>query len=137
MKKYIINVNGNSYEVEVEEVKENTSTGNKIQYQPSSQSVQRPQQTVQTPKAVPSPSPKVSSKQTKTNGENVTAPMPGTINKILVKSGDTVKKGDVILILEAMKMENEIFAPQDATIVSVEVNEGASVNAGDVLVTFE
>ncbi len=55
----------------------------------------------------------------------------------MVKPGDVVKSGDVLIILEAMKMENEIFAAEDAVVASVEVKEGDSVGTGDVLVTFE
>ena len=62
--------------------------------------------------------------------------MPGSIVKVNVKPGDALKKGDVILVLEAMKMENDITAPSDCTIASVNVNQGASVSTGDVLVTF-
>ena len=65
------------------------------------------------------------------------APLPGTINDIKVAVGQTVNVGDVVLILEAMKMENEIVAPQDGTIVSVDTKEGASVEAGAVLATME
>jgi len=62
--------------------------------------------------------------------------MPGTILKVNVKPGDSVKKGSVLMILEAMKMENEIMAPNDAVVASVAVSEGANVSTGDVLVTF-
>ena len=62
----------------------------------------------------------------------ITAPMPGTILKVNVNAGDAVKKGQVLLILEAMKMENEIVAPADGKIASVNVAKGTSVNAGDV-----
>ncbi len=67
----------------------------------------------------------------------VTAPMPGTILNIAVAVGDTVKRGQVLLILEAMKMENEIVAPADGTVVSVNVTSGTSVNAGDLLVSLD
>ena len=60
--------------------------------------------------------------------------MPGTITNILVKEGDNVKKGQVLAILEAMKMENEIVAPIDGTVVSVDVEKGQNVNLGDSLV---
>jgi len=66
----------------------------------------------------------------------MTAPMPGTIVKINVKAGDPVKKGDVFLVLEAMKMENDITAPEDCTVASVNVSQGASVSTGDLLVTY-
>jgi biotin carboxyl carrier protein len=63
--------------------------------------------------------------------------MPGTVLDVKVKEGDSVKHGDVLVILEAMKMENEIFAPADGIVASVNVSAGASVNAGDVLVTLK
>ena len=66
----------------------------------------------------------------------VTAPMPGNILDVKVKAGDSVKAGDTLLILEAMKMENEISAPQDGTIASVNVRKGDVVNSGDLLCTM-
>jgi biotin carboxyl carrier protein len=63
--------------------------------------------------------------------------MPGSIFKVNVKPGDKVKRGDVVIVLEAMKMENEIFASEDAVVASVEVKEGATVDTGDVLVVLE
>ena len=66
----------------------------------------------------------------------VKAPMPGNILDVKVKAGDSVKAGDVLAILEAMKMENEIVAPQDGTVASVNVNKGDTVNSGDVLVSM-
>ena len=63
----------------------------------------------------------------------VNAPMPGNILDVRVKPGDSVKAGDTLLILEAMKMENEISAPQDGTIASVNVSKGDTVNSGDLL----
>lgn len=62
--------------------------------------------------------------------------MPGSILDVRVKAGDVVKKGGVMLILEAMKMENEILAPQDGTVAQVLVSKGSSVNAGDALVVL-
>ena len=62
--------------------------------------------------------------------------MPGTIIAVKVSKGQAVKKGDVLVILEAMKMENEIMAPCDGTVASVNVNQGATVNTGDVLVSL-
>ena len=127
IKKYNIVVNGNSYEVQVEELGTEGS------------SVQAPQKQTQVAK----PSPRISvQKQTKqpqvtsAGGGIISAPMPGTISDVRVNVGDTVKKGQVLLILEAMKMENEIFAPNDGTVKSVNISKGASVNVGDVLVTL-
>ena len=66
----------------------------------------------------------------------ITAPMPGTVLSIKASVGQAVKKGEPVVILEAMKMENEIVAPQDGTIASVNATQGASVNNGDLLLTM-
>ena len=66
-------------------------------------------------------------------GEKVSAPMPGTILDVRVSNGQTVKKGDILFILEAMKMENEIMAPCGGTIASVSVTKGAAVDSGALL----
>ena len=129
MKRYLITVKGISYEVEVEELKgkrEADSAERAVQPEPVGT------KTVEEKKAAPAPAtaPVDSSK-------SVTCPMPGTILKIMVKPGDVVKRGDVIVILEAMKMENELFASADEVVDSVKVTEGSTVNTGDVLVTFK
>ena len=69
-------------------------------------------------------------------GEKINAPMPGNILEVKVATGASVKKGDVLIILEAMKMENEIMAPCDGTVKQVLVNKGATVNSGDPLVVI-
>ena len=69
-------------------------------------------------------------------GEAVTAPMPGNILKVNVTVGQAVKEGDLLVVLEAMKMENEIFAPKSGTVSQVVVSKGASVNTGDALVVI-
>ena len=69
-------------------------------------------------------------------GEAVNAPMPGNILKVNVKAGDAVKEGQVLVVLEAMKMENEIMAPKDGTVAQVVVSKGASVNTGDALIVI-
>ena len=113
MKAYRVNVNGNVYEITLEVIDKS-----EIKAQPA-----------QAPAAAPA-APVASGAQT------VSAPMPGTILKVNVANGQAVKKGDVLMILEAMKMENEIMAPCDATVSSVNVNQGASVEAGAVLCTL-
>jgi len=132
MKKFLIKVNGNQYEVEVEEIRDGASA---------------PQVTLSTPSAAPVPSP-APAQETKAAAPKkdstvpagataIKAPMPGTILDIRVNQGDTVKKGQVLLILEAMKMENEIVAPNDGTVASINVSKGASVNVGEVLVSLK
>ena len=122
MKKYNITVNGTTYEVIVEEA-DSAST-------PVSYSAPAP--TVAAPKAA---APKASA-NVGAGAVKVTSPMPGTILAVKVSAGQSVKKGDVICVLEAMKMENDIPAPQDGVIASIDVQKGASVNAGDVLATL-
>lgn len=128
MKKYNITVNGQTYEVEVEEIGgQNPAPKETIQ-------IQTPPAPVEQPK----PQQKAQPKKTGTAGKSkITSPMPGTIMNIKAKVGDKAQKGDVIMILEAMKMENEIIAPEDGVITSIDTNEGASVDTGDILATFE
>lgn len=133
MKKYKITVNGKTYEVEVEEV-----GGTQQVSEVSSTIVERPKEASRqdTPKPSPAPVP-VIKKAAPAGKTTITAPMPGTILSIKVKQGSNVSKGDVIMILEAMKMENEILAPQDGTISSIDVSEGATVNTSDLLATIQ
>ena len=125
MKKYNVKVNGISYEVEVEEVMGGFSSS------PEAVAVTKASQE----KIAPAPKAKV--KKTESTGEKIECPMPGTVLKVNVNSGDNVKKGQVMFILEAMKMENEIMAPHDAKIIEVSVANGANVNTGDVLAVIQ
>ena len=121
MKKYNITVNGNTYEVLVEEADASTPVAYTA---PAAAPVAAPKAAA--PKAAPVAGGAV----------KVTSPMPGTILNVKVSVGQSVKKGDVICVLEAMKMETDIPAPQDGVIASINVQKGASVNAGDVLATL-
>lgn len=123
MRKFIINVNGNSYEVEVEEVGGVATTA-----APAPKAAPAP-----TLAAAPAPAPAAAPPAGATN---VTAPMPGNIVAVKVKVGDTVNSGDVLCVLEAMKMENEIMAPQAGKVVAVSATQGSAVNTGDVLVSL-
>lgn len=122
MKEFVIKVNGKEYNVEVEEVG-------------GSQPVVTSATPVVAPKATPkaTTTPKV---QGKDGSVKVTAPMPGTILGIIAKPGDKVSKGDTIVILEAMKMENEIAAPEDGVVASINVENGAAVDSGQLLATL-
>ena len=139
MKKFNVKVNGKTYAVEVEEV--GAGQGG-FTYQPVQQApVQQPVQQVPVqpaPAAAPAPEAPKAPKATPVigDGELVTAPMPGTILDILVTEGQTVNKGDIILILEAMKMENEIAAIADGLVSKIYISKSANVSAGDPLLTI-
>lgn len=117
MKNYTITVNGNVYDVTVEEGTGSTAGAAKAA----------------TPKAA---APKAAAPAGAQGAVKVNAPMPGKILKVNVNAGAAVKKGDVLLVLEAMKMENEICAPQDGTVATVECAAGDSVESGKVLVSM-
>jgi biotin carboxyl carrier protein len=145
MKKFLISVNGNQYEVDVEEI--NSTSGANISsvvQQPAfvaTQATQAPITTaspVVSPVAAPKAAPAVAAApKGHTGSEIVPSPMPGTILKINVSIGQAVKTGEVICVLEAMKMETDIVSPRDGTIASVNTTKGSSVNAGDTLVSLD
>ena len=126
MRKFIVNVNGTSYEVEVEEV--GASSSAPVMAAPAP--VAAPAAAA-APAATPAPAPAAAP----AGGTAVKSPMPGNVVDIKVSNGQSVKKGDLLVVLEAMKMENEIFAPQDG-VVTVVTSKGATVNSGDVLISL-
>ena len=127
MKKYNITVNGTTYEVIVEE---------------ADGSVSAPVYTAPAQTAAPTPAPAAAPSAPKampsgvSGATKVTAPMPGTVLDVKVTVGQSVKKGDTICVLEAMKMENDIPAPCDGVIASINVQKGASVNAGEIIASL-
>lgn len=125
MKKFNIKVNGKAYEVEVEEVGSLAPSFTA----PAAPAVSAP---VNETKSAPAPAPA----PVNAGSSSIKAPMPGTINAVKVTAGESIKKGQVVAVLEAMKMENEIMAPEDAVVASVAVSQGQSVNTGDVIVTL-
>ncbi len=125
MRQFNITVNGVAYAVSVEE----TAAGVSAPVAPVAAPV-----VAAAPVAAPAAAPAAAA--VSADGEKVTAPMPGTILDVKVTQGASVKKGDILLVLEAMKMENEIVAPCDGTVKQVVVAKGASVNSGDALVVI-
>ena len=125
MKKFNITVNGNVYEIEVEEVSADTPAV-KVAPQPTPAPVV---------KETPAPAPKPVAAGSEGAAKSA-SPMPGTILKVNIQVGQKVTRGDAICILESMKMENEIPAPCDGVVASVNMQNGMNVNTGDILATF-
>ena len=125
MKYYNITVNGVAYSVSVEE----TAAGAAPVAAPAAPAAPKAP-------AAPAAAPKAAAPAGAAGAVTVKAPMPGNILDVKVAAGASVKAGDVLVILEAMKMENEIVAPQDGTVASVNVNKGDTGNSGDGLVSM-
>lgn len=128
MKRFHITVNGNAYDVQVEEV--------------AAGAVSAPVSVPAAPAVSAPAAPAAEAKPAVTaaapeGSEPIKAPMPGTIVNVQVKVGDSVTKGQVLLILEAMKMENEIMSPRDAVVTGIHVTKGDSVNSGDLMVSLK
>ncbi|HIW73936.1 MAG TPA: biotin/lipoyl-binding protein [Firmicutes bacterium] len=128
MKRFNITVNGNAYDVQVEELGASA---------PAAAPAAPAAAPAPAPAAAPEPAAPAAAPAPAAGAETLNAPMPGTILDIKVKAGDTVEKGQVLLILEAMKMENEIMAPHDAVIAGVHVNKGDSVDSGKLLISLQ
>ena len=133
MAKYVVTLNGKNYEVEVEKntAKITNTAAAAPAAAPAPKAAPAPAP-VAAPAPAPAPAPVAAAPA---GGANVTAPMPGTVLNVVAPVGTAVKAGDVILILEAMKMENDIVAPCDGTVASVAA-KGTSVNTDDVLATL-
>lgn len=110
MKKYRVTVNGTPYEIELEELTGTVSAA---------------------PAAPTAPA------QAPVGGEQVCAPMPGNILSVNVSAGESVKRGQILMVLEAMKMENEIMCPRDGKVISVNTSKGASVDSGALLCVIQ
>ncbi|AZQ61809.1 biotin/lipoyl-binding protein [Flammeovirga pectinis] len=136
MKKYKFNVNGNNYAVKITNV-EGQTISLEVNGTPYEVEMEKEVKSSKTPKLVRSSAPRTSAPKAITRSakqSNVVAPLPGTIISIKVKEGDVVKKGDLLMTMEAMKMENNVLAEHDGTIDSIKVSEGQSLLQGEVLV---
>lgn len=122
MKKYLITVNQNQFEVEVVEVKSTTSA-------PVVQQRTAPAKTESKPVVA-------SEKKIPSGAGKITAPMPGTVISLFANPGDAVKKGQKLLVFEAMKMENELTSPVDGVISEVRTSVGKSIAAGELLIVL-
>ncbi|MBQ1381812.1 MAG: biotin/lipoyl-binding protein [Ruminococcus sp.] len=121
MKNFRITVNGTAYDVQVEEMGENAA----------------PAAAAPAPVAASAPAPKKAAAPAGAVGNiSVKAPMPGTVVNVVVTTGQSVKAGDDLVFIEAMKMETPVKAPQDATVATIEVSKGEAVDSGKVLVTL-
>ena len=127
MKRFNVTVNGKSYDVAVEEITDGSAP---VMTAPAPTSIQASA-------PAPAPTPAQAPTATKGEGESVNAPMSGNILDVKVNVGDTVSRGQVIMVLEAMKMENDIVSPCDGKITSVLVKKGDTVSPSDVLATVQ
>ncbi|MBE6786457.1 MAG: biotin/lipoyl-binding protein [Ruminococcaceae bacterium] len=126
MMKYVVNLNGKNYEVEVTEQEAVVTNVTAAAAAP-----------VAAPVAAPAAAPAPAAVQTASaEGTTIPAPMPGTILSVSVAAGQAVKSGDVLMILEAMKMENDIVAPCDGTVKQILVSKGSTVNTDDILIVI-
>lgn len=135
MKQLKISVNGKQYDVTVEEV--NASASPVIASAAAPAPAAAPAAAPAPAPAAPAPAPAAAPAAGSANGTKIECPMPGVILRIPVTVGQQVKKNDVVIVLEAMKMENEIFAPCDGKISAVNVSVGESVESGAALAFIE
>lgn len=133
MKYYTITVNGNTYEVSVEESNGLAQATAPVQAPVAPKAAPA---TAPVAKAPAPAAPAAAPSQSAVGSVKVNSPMPGKIVAVKANPGQAIKKGEVILILEAMKMENEIVAPSDGTVASINVSAGQSVEAGTLLATL-
>lgn len=127
MKRFLIKINGKTYDAEVEVV--NGSSAPAPSFAPAAAPA--------APKAAPAPVAAPAPAAAPAGGAaTVTSPLPGTVLRLTKAAGDTVAAGEVVMIVESMKMENEVVAPEAGKIASISVAVGASINTGDVLFTM-
>ena len=127
MRHYRVNVNGTSYEIAIEEISADEAK------KAASAPAPAPAPAAAPAAAAPAAAAPAAAASVPANATTISAPMPGNILAVNVSVGSDVKRGDILMILEAMKMENEIMAPKDGKVTAVNVQKGATVNTGDLL----
>jgi len=138
MKNFKFNIRGNQYNVDIKDVVEN-NVEIEVNGTPYTVAIDREVKTSKTPTIVRRKLPDTKGKAPSAAGslKKINAPLPGSIFKLNVSEGDTVKKGDVLLIMEAMKMENNILAEHDGVVKNLKIKEGDTVLQNDVLLEIE
>lgn len=145
MKRYKFSIHGNQYDVEIQQIEDNIATI-EVNGQVYEVEVDKTLQPIKTPKLVRSPmvistdsnpaTAKTSSPTAPKGGGTIKAPLPGVILSLHVKTGDSVKLGQKLITLEAMKMENNIDADKEGVVKEIKVDKGDSVMEGDVLIVI-
>ena len=142
MKEYKYKINGNAYKVTIGDIEDNIAhvevngTPYKVEMEKAPKAVVKPVVRPVSTSPAPAPATVVKPAATSTGKSGVKSPLPGVILDIKVNVGDTVKKGQTIIILEAMKMENDIVAPEDGTVASINAAVGSAVEAGETIATL-
>ncbi len=143
MKKYKFRIKGHDYEVEILSTEHNhvelEVNGTHYAVEVLKELPQQPKTPVLVRSAMPPPKPEemTIARRPETVGMQIKSPLPGTITKVLVKEGDHVKKGDTLIQIEAMKMENNIHAEKPGKVVAIKVKPGDAVLQNDVLIEVE
>ncbi len=150
MKKYNVKVNGNDYTVAINSVDDKIATvevngtefkvelENSVLTSKTPSIVQkRAEQSISAMPQVTAPTPAAAPRPSAGGGAGIKSPLPGTVLDVLVKEGDSVKAGQKVIILEAMKMENDILADKDGVVTKLAVSKGAAIMEGDLLITIE
>ena len=133
IRKYVVTIDSNKFEVEVEENGVVKSTKEVVAVAPVAAA---PAPVAAAPSAAPAPAAPAAPAAAPADGNKVTSPLPGTLLKVVAKQGTAVAEGDLLCVIEAMKMENEIRSPYSGTVASVVVSEGAMLNAGDLILVI-
>ena len=130
MKRFLIKINGKTYDAEVEVLGASAAA-------PAAAPAVAPAPAAAPKAAAPAPAPAAPAAAPKAGGPaNVTSPLPGTVLRLVKNAGDTVAAGEVVMIVESMKMENEVVAPEAGRIASIAVAAGSAINTGDLLFTL-